>query len=89
MTYDADVFCGTIILVAATLLNELVSTLGATVAREVIVDRALQLANAKTPIEVTLLPIVTLVRLVQRPNALEGIEVTLLGMVMLVRLVQS
>tara|TARA_B110000858_G_C17543216_1_gene354533 strand:- start:23 stop:370 length:348 start_codon:yes stop_codon:yes gene_type:complete len=85
-TYDAVAPAGTVIAVAATLLNELVITVGASTAREMIVDRALQLANAKAPIEVTPLGIVILLRLVQLANALFPIEVTLSGIVMLVRL---
>ena len=50
--------------------------------------RLVQLRNALSPIDVTLLGIVMLVRLAQLSNALFPIEVTLSGIVMLLRLRQ-
>ena len=89
-TYDAVAPAGTVIAVAATPLKAVAppTKVGASTAREMIVDRALQLANAKSPIEVTPLGIVMLLRPEQILNAPFPIEVTLSGIVMLVRLVQ-
>ena len=87
-TYDAVAPAGTIILVAATLLNGLVPSDGAFALREVIVVREVHSENAKLPIELTLMGMVILLRLVQDWKALFPTEVTLLGIAILVILAQ-